>query len=64
MTFQLELDEQQVQKLQKIADRLNVSVSDLAKAAISDLLAKPESDFERAATHVLQKNAELYKRLS
>ena len=64
MTLNLELDEQQVQRLQEAARRLNVSVNDLAKAAINDLLAKPETDFERAATRVLEKNAELYKRLA
>ena len=64
MTLNLELDEQQTQRLQEAARRLNVSVNDLAKAAINDLLAKPDSDFERAATHVLSKNDELYKRLA
>ncbi len=64
MTLNLELDEQQTERLQDAARRLNVSIIDLAKAAINDLLAKPESDFERAATRVLSKNAELYKRLA
>jgi len=64
MTLNLDLDEQQTQRLQEVARRLNVPVKDLAKAAINDLLAKPESDFERAATRVLKKNAELYKRLA
>lgn len=64
MTLSLELDDQQMQRLQEAARRLNVSMSDLAKAAINDLLAKPDSDFERAATRVLSKNAELYKRLA
>jgi predicted transcriptional regulator len=64
MTLTLELDEQQTQRLEEAARRLNISVSDLAKAAINDLLADPESDFERAATRVLSKNAELYKRLA
>lgn len=64
MTLNLELDEQQTQRLQEAARRLNVSVNDLAKAAINDLLAKPESDFESAATRLLTKNAELYKRLA
>lgn len=64
MTLNLELDEQQIQQLQEIASRLNVSVSVLARAAINDLLAKPDSDFERAAARVLKKNAELYKRLA
>lgn len=64
MTLNLELDDQQAQRLEEAARRLNVSVNDLAKAAINDLLAKPESDFERAANHVLKKNAELYRRLA
>lgn len=64
MTLNLELDEQQVQRLQEAARRLNVSVNDLAKAAINDLLAKSDDDFDRAATRVLNKNAELYKRLA
>jgi hypothetical protein len=64
MTLNIELDAQQTQRLQDVAQRLNVSVADLARAAINDLLAKPESDFERAAARVLEKNAELYKRLA
>ena len=64
MTLNLELDELQVQRLQEAAKRLNVSVNDLAKAAIMDLLDKQESDFERAARRVLTKNEELYKRLA
>lgn len=64
MTLNLELDEHQAQRLQEVATRLNISVSELAKAAINDLLAKPDSDFERAAVRVLKKNAELYKRLA
>jgi len=64
MTLNLELDEQQVQRLHEVARQLNVSINDLATAAINDLLARPESDFERAAARVLEKNAELYKRLA
>ena len=64
MTLNLELDEQQVRRLEEAAHRLNVSVNDLAKAAINDLLAKPDDDFDRAATRVLNKNAELYRRLA
>ncbi|MEQ8786123.1 MAG: hypothetical protein RIC55_07480 [Pirellulaceae bacterium] len=64
MSLNIEIDDQQAQRLQDIARKLNVSVGDLAKAAINDLLAKPESDFERAASRVLKKNAELYRRLS
>jgi hypothetical protein len=64
MTLNVELDEKQVLQLQAIASRLNVSVADLAKAAINDLISKPDSEFERAAERVLKKNAELYRRLA
>jgi hypothetical protein len=64
MTLNLDLDEQQTRRLEDAARRLNVSVNDLAIAAINDLLAKPETDFEQAAARVLKKNAELYKRLA
>lgn len=64
MTLKLELDDQQAKRLEDAARRLNVSVNELAMAAINDLLASAESDFERAARRVLAKNAELYKRLA
>jgi len=64
MTVNIELDAQQSERLQAAADRLGVSVAELANAAVTDLLAKPDADFERAASRVLQKNAELYKRLA
>jgi len=64
MTLTLELDENQILQLQAIASRLNVSIADLAKAAINDLIAKPDSEFEQAVSRVLEKNAELYRRLS
>lgn len=64
MTLHLELDEQQIQRLEQAAHRLNVSVNELAKAAINDLIAKPEVDFQQAADRVLKKNAELYRRLA
>lgn len=64
MTLNLDIDEQQARRLQEVASRLNVSINDLARAAINDLLTKADSDFERTAARVLEKNAELYKRLA
>jgi hypothetical protein len=64
MTLHLELDASQLAQLEEVASRLNVSVPDLAKAAIGDLLSTPDGDFEQAAQRVLEKNAELYRRLA
>jgi uncharacterized protein YpuA (DUF1002 family) len=64
MTLNLELNEQQMKQLKEIAQNLNVTVTELAMTAISDLIMRSESDFERAAQRVLTKNKELYNRLA
>ena len=64
MNIRLELSDEKSRRLADLARRLNVDVRDLALASIEDLLAKPEDDFDRAANRVLEKNAELYKRLA
>jgi len=64
MTLTVDLDEQQTRLLEETARRLNVTVSELARAAINDLLTRQDDDFERAMERVLKKNAELYRRLA
>ena len=51
-------------RLADIAARLNVSVSELAEAAVRDLVTQPGEDFEKIASRVLEKNRELYRRLA
>jgi len=51
-------------RLAAVAARLNVSAEELATAALRDLLAQEEADFEVAASRVLDKNRELYRRLA
>ena len=50
--------------LEERARELGVDARELAKAAVNDLLTRPADDFERAAKLVLEKNRELYRRLS
>lgn len=64
MRFSLELSEAQQGQLNAIAQRLNVPADALAAAALRDLLDRREADFEAAAAHVVEKNAELYRRLA
>jgi hypothetical protein len=60
----IELSEEQSRVLAEAARQLNVPKEDLAAAAIRDLLSRPSADFEAAASNVLAKNAELYRRLA
>ena len=64
MTVAFELSDAQAEKLRQLADRLGIHPSDLAKAAVADLLATRDEDFRAVLERVLQKNAELYKRLA
>jgi hypothetical protein len=64
MTVSFDLSPTQSAELQRRAERLGVSASELARAALCNLLASRDDDFLAAATRVLHKNAELYRRLA
>ena len=64
MKVAIELSETQAQRLREEAGRLGIAPEELARAAVSDLLASHGEDFQRAAELVLDKNRELYGRLA
>jgi hypothetical protein len=64
MKLAFELTGSQDARLRERAAALGVSPEDLVRAAVMDLLARPEADFEEAVEHVLTKNRDLYDRLS
>jgi hypothetical protein len=64
MAIPIDLTPGQEKKLRDEAKRLGVSAEALAQLAVEDLLDRPEADFERATQLVMEKNQELYDRLS
>jgi antitoxin FitA len=64
MSISLNLDDEQSTRLEERARQLGVDPRELAKAAVNDLLTRNDDDFDRAAQFVLEKNRELYRRLS
>jgi len=64
MSISVELDNEQAERLTERARELGVDPRELAKAAVNDLLSRNGGEFERAAKYVLEKNRELYRRLS
>jgi hypothetical protein len=64
MKVAIELSQPQADRLREEAERLGVAPEELARAAVSDLLTAQGEDFRAAATHVLRKNEELYRRLA
>ena len=64
MKLTIDLSPAQTERLRQEAERLGLAPEDLARAAVADLLAAGDDDFEAAAKRVLQKNQELYRRLA
>src|SRR5262249_61835108 len=63
-TISVPISEERLQQLQELAQRAKVSPEELARAGLEDWLRQPREDFAQAARYVLQKNAELYRRLA
>jgi hypothetical protein len=64
MKLAIELPPAQADKLRAEADRLGLSVEELAQAAVTDLLSTPDPEFQAVARQIVAKNRELYKRLA
>ena len=64
MKIAIELNAIQTERLKAIAADLGVDAEELAQAAVADLVSANAEDFESAASRVLEKNRELYRRLA
>jgi hypothetical protein len=62
--LELKLPEPTLAKLEAAAERLSVSPEDLAILSLEEKLTQLDIQFKDAADYVLNKNAELYKRLA
>ncbi len=63
-TITIELPSEGLQKLQEMAQKFGVSMEELVRVSVEDMLTQPEEKFRKASLYVLKKNAELYKRLA
>lgn len=60
----IDLPDNQFEKLQDLARVHGIPAEVLLRASIEDWLSSPKSDFTQTAEYVLNKNAELYRRLA
>jgi predicted transcriptional regulator len=58
------ISEDRLERLKQLAEQTGVSPEELARAGLEEWLRRPREDFVQAARNVLQKNAELYRRLA
>ena len=62
-TLSIEIPDETAAKLERVAEERGVTVDELLREAV-DATAGRSIDFSTAADVVLEKNAELYRRLS
>ena len=60
----ISLVEEGLQRLKAIAKEAGVSPEELARASLEEWLSRPRDDFKQAASYVLNKNVDLYRRLA
>lgn len=58
------LSEERLLRLKELAQEAKLAPEELLRASVEEWLSRPQDDFARAADYVLQKNAELYRRLA
>jgi len=63
-TLTLQLSDDTAQRLEVLAEKLCVSPEEIVQAGLAEQLSRLDNEYEQAADRVLQKNAELYRRLS
>jgi len=64
MAISIELPQSQLDELRALAERLGIAPEELARAVVADQLAVAREDFDAVANRILEKNRELYRRLS
>jgi len=63
-TITIPLSEEQLERLRSVAAEAGISPEELIRATLEEWLRRPRDDFQQAASYLLQKNAELYRRLA
>jgi len=60
----IRISEKAYQHLQSLAAKYGISVSDLARLSLEDLLSTPDEETAEAMDYLLEKNQQLYQRLA
>ena len=60
----ISLPDEIITQLNELAQKHNISTEELIRASVQELVSTPEEQFEFSLDYLLEKNAELYKRLA
>jgi predicted transcriptional regulator len=63
-TITIPLSDDRVAQLRNYAEQTGLTPEEFLRRRVEQLLDRPDEQFSEAAAYVLQKNAELYRRLA
>ena len=63
-TVTVSLSDEEMRRLEELSKREGLTVEQMVRLSINDFIGQPDESFRTAARRVMEKNAELYRRLS
>jgi hypothetical protein len=63
-TIPITLSDDSLARLNELAGKTGLSPQELLRRRVERLLAQPDEEFTEAAQYLLEKNADLYRRLA
>ena len=63
-TLTIFLSDEEIRRLEVLGKREGLTVERMVRLGIHDFIGQPDDAFHAATKHVMEKNAELYRRLS
>ncbi|MBI1903785.1 MAG: ribbon-helix-helix protein, CopG family [Planctomycetia bacterium] len=63
-TITISLSDERLERLKEMAESAGLTPEEFIRASLEEWLAGENEEFAAAARHVLEKNAELYRRLA
>ena len=63
-TLTISLSDEEIRRLEVLGKREGLTVEQIVRLGINDFIGQPDDVFHAAAKCVMEKNAELYRRLS
>jgi hypothetical protein len=63
-TISIALSDDSFSKLSELAGKTGIPPAELLRRRVEQMLSQPDEEFSKAAHYLLEKNAELYRRLA
>lgn len=63
-TLTISFSDEEMRRLEVLGKREGLTVEQMVRLGINDFIGQPDESFRTAAKRVMEKNADLYRRLS